>query len=407
VGGPSIPSLEGQFQPLLPEDPRRLGRYDLTGRLGAGGMGVVYLGRDDDGRPVAVKVINAQLAGDPQYRARFLQEAELGRRVASFCTPDVLDVAEDGGRPYFVTEYVAGTPLNRLVGDGAPLPDSEVAALAAGVALALSAIHRAGLIHRDLKPGNVLLSRSGVRVIDFGIARPLDGNSEITQSGEVMGSLGWIAPEQLTGGKLTPAADVFAWGCLVAYAGTGRHPFGGQDAASRIYRIVTGAPDLDGLSQPLRAWVSAALAKEPVHRPTTDQILSGLTTGTPPPLRARVDSATRAFPLSTRAANLVRRRLTAARPRRFALMTGAAAVMLAAGAAAIGVSAAGQPSVGPIINLEPAAVSQLAPAAHPQPVQVDVPAQPNPGAASPRPGKGDHHDRDKGKGKDGGGHGDD
>src|SRR5439155_14958621 len=209
-----------------------------------------------------------------------------------------------------------------------------------------------------------------------------------------MGSLGWIAPEQLTGGRLTPAADVFAWGCLVAYAGTGRHPFGGHDAASRIYRIVTGEPDLDGLPRALRAWVSAALAKEPVDRPTTDQLLSGLTSGTLPPVRATV--GTRAFPLSTRAADLVRRHSPVARPRRFALLSGAAAVMLAAGAAAAGISAADQPSVGPITNLEPAAVSQLAPAAQPQPLQIDagVPAPPNPGAATPRPetagGKGRH-----------------
>jgi serine/threonine protein kinase len=402
VGGRSIPSLE-EHGPLLPEDPRRLGRYDLTGRLGAGGMGVVYLGRADDDRPVAVKVINGQLAGDPQYRARFLQEAELGRRVASFCTPAVLDVGEDGGRPYFVTEYVAGTPLNRLVGDGEPLPGSEVAALAAGVALALSAIHRAGLIHRDLKPGNVLLSRAGVRVIDFGIARPLDANSEMTQSGEVMGSLGWIAPEQLTGGRLTPAADVFAWGCLVAYAATGRHPFGGHDAASRIYRIVTGEPDLDGLSQPLHAWVSAALAKVAEDRPSADDLLTGLTAGTPPPrVVARASASTRAFPLPERAAELVRRYWPAGRPRRLALVTGAAVVMLAAGAAAVGVSAAEQVSVGPITAVEPAAVSQLAPAAHPQPVQVDagVPAPPDPGAGSPRPGTGGgrkHHDAKDGK----------
>ena len=260
----SAPAVDEPVTPLAPEDPRRLGRYELLGRLGAGGMGVVYLGRDTAhdgagdgdgdgageaaGRLVAVKVIGAQHAGNPAYRARFLQEAELGRRVASFCTPAVLDVGEGAGRPYFVTEYVAGTPLNRIVSEGNPLPAGEVSALAAGVALALAAIHRAGLVHRDLKPGNVLLSRSGVRVIDFGIARPLDAGAEITQTGEVMGSLGWIAPEQLTGGRLTPAADVFAWGCLVAYAATGRHPFGGHDAATRMYRIVTGEPDLDGLT---------------------------------------------------------------------------------------------------------------------------------------------------------------
>ncbi len=256
-------------------DPVAIGPYAIVGRLGAGGMGTVYLGRAPDGRLVAVKVLRRELAADPAFVARFADEMQAARRVAPFCTAPVLDAAPTAVPPWLVTEYVEGVPLDEAVRNGGPLTGSTLDGVAVGIATALTAIHAAGLVHRDLKPANVLLSATGPRVIDFGIARAMDATSTHTSTGMVLGSPGWLAPEILAGQSVTPAADVFAWGLLVAYAATGRHPYGvGSD--QQAYEALHGRPQLDGIPQPLVQHVGAALARDPRQRPSAQGLLLAL-----------------------------------------------------------------------------------------------------------------------------------
>ena len=279
----------GAVTPLQPGDPARVGRYALSGRLGAGGMGTVYLARAEAGGPlVAVKVVHPELAGDPEFRARFADEVAAARRVAPFCTARVVDADTSARSPYLVTEFVDGVPLSVAVADGGPLDESTLHGVAMGVAAALSAVHAAGVVHRDLKPGNVLLSLSGPRVIDFGIARALDVARQHTQAGMLVGTPGWMAPEQFRGGAVGPAADVFSWGSLVAYAATGRNPWAAGPSgpsgpslppAEQAHRILHGTPTLDGLTGPLRRLVESALAKDPARRPTARQLVDALLGG--------------------------------------------------------------------------------------------------------------------------------
>ncbi|MEV6523445.1 protein kinase [Longispora sp. NPDC051575] len=253
-----------------------IGQYEIIGKLGAGGMGTVHMGRAPDGRIVAVKVIHPRLADDEQFLERFRREAALARRVAAFCTAPVIDFGEDDQGLYLVTEYVDGIPLSRAVAERGPLPSSSVQGVAVGVAAALTAIHAAGLIHRDLKPGNVILSLCGPRVIDFGVARAVDGSSDLTRTGMMVGSPGWMAPEQARGGPVTQAADIFGWGCLVAFAATGRHPFGEGDSVTRVLQILHEPPDLSGLPDNLYPHVARAVSKRPEDRPTARALLSQL-----------------------------------------------------------------------------------------------------------------------------------
>ncbi|HEX2313865.1 MAG TPA: protein kinase [Thermomonospora sp.] len=266
-------------QPLGPGDPAVIGPYRLESRLGEGGMGAVYLGRRDDGPPVAVKVVRAELADDPAFLARFQDEVANARRVASFCTAQVLDHGREDGRAYMVTEYIEGPSLLQHVAEHGALSPGMLNGVAVGVAAALLAIHSAGLVHRDLKPGNVLLSISGPRVIDFGIARALDVATGHTRTGQVIGSPGWIAPEQILNHPVTPAVDVFAWGCLVAYAGTGRHPFGTGTFQIMAARVVHADPDVGPLPDPLAGLVRRALDKDPARRPTAQELLLSLVGG--------------------------------------------------------------------------------------------------------------------------------
>jgi hypothetical protein len=272
----------GTVAPLEPGDPRRVGRYVLLGRLGAGGMGAVYLGRPDGGNGaaaglVAVKVVHRELAEDAEFRARFAGEVAAARRVAPFCTARVLDAEAAADPPYLVTEYIDGVPLDRAVTDGGPLEESTLHGVAVGVAVALAVIHAAGVVHRDLKPSNVLLSLSGPRVIDFGIARALDVAAGHTMAGTVVGTPGWMAPEQFRAGVVGPAADVFSWGSLVGYAATGRNPWGEEGPpAALAYRIIYQQPDLTGLGGSLRALVEAALRKDPARRPLARDLVLGL-----------------------------------------------------------------------------------------------------------------------------------
>ncbi len=259
--------------PLKPEDPPAIGPYELLSRLGSGGMGVVYLAKGADGSRVALKAIRRDFTADPVYRARFHEEVSNARKVASFCTARVLDHGEDRGVLYLVTEYIDGISLeDHLIEHGALSP-SVLHAAAVGVAAALTAIHAAGLVHRDLKPANVMLTLAGPRVIDFGLARSTHVDSRHTNAGMVMGTPGWIAPEQVFEGKTSPAGDVFAWGSLIAYAGLGGHPFGEGDAYVMAARARQAPPDLRGLPTPLDRLVAAAIHPDPARRPTARQLL--------------------------------------------------------------------------------------------------------------------------------------
>ncbi|MES9539851.1 protein kinase [Actinomadura sp. NPDC000600] len=264
---------------LRPDDPTRIGRYRIEAKIGEGGMGAVYLGRDPDGRAVAVKVVRAELAGDRTFLARFHDEAANAQRVASFCTAQVLEHGEDLGLAYMVTEYIDGPSLLQHVSAKGALSPGMLHGVAVGVAAALVAIHSAGLVHRDLKPSNVLLSISGPRVIDFGIARALDMASSHTRTGQVVGTPGWIAPEQITTQEVTPAVDVFAWGCLVAYAASGRNPFGQGSFQIMAARAVHADPEVGDLPPSLSGLVRAALRKDPAQRPTARDLLLALVGG--------------------------------------------------------------------------------------------------------------------------------
>ncbi|WP_329240567.1 serine/threonine protein kinase [Actinoallomurus sp. NBC_01490] len=266
---------------LQPGDPRRLGGYRLLSRLGRGGMGTVYLGENDDGGQAAIKVINQELASDTAFAERFRQEVRAARRVRRFCTAPVLDAEIDRPPYYVVTEFITGPTLQDAVESEGPLRGSDLEGLAVGMATALSAIHDAGLVHRDLKPTNVLLSSFGPRVIDFGIARALDSRTAVTRTGQLVGTPAYLAPELITGGEVTPVADVFSWGCVLAFAGTGRDPFNGRTLPEILHRVVYEPPDLDGLDPSLRGIVEASLAKDPKARPGVPELLTRLTGHSP------------------------------------------------------------------------------------------------------------------------------
>ncbi|WP_206781948.1 serine/threonine-protein kinase [Bailinhaonella thermotolerans] len=255
-------------------DPASLGPYRTLARLGRGGMGTVYLAESPAGARVAVKVINAELTADPDFVARFRREVEAARKVHRFCTAPVLDADLAGPRLYVVTEYVPGPDLAAAVRQNGPLTGSNLEALAVGIATALTAIHGAGVIHRDLKPANVVLSPLGPRVIDFGIARALDTMAEKTATGKILGTPEYMAPELLTGGDVAPASDIFAWGCVVAYAATGHSLFGGRTIPEVLYRVVHETPDLSRVDARLRGVVEAALSKDPAARPGTRELLN-------------------------------------------------------------------------------------------------------------------------------------
>ncbi|MFF7774459.1 protein kinase [Streptomyces tanashiensis] len=256
---------------LTESDPRGVGPYRLLYRLGEGGMGRVYLGRSRGGRTVALKVVHGALAGDPGFRTRFAREVRAAQSLRGAGTVPVLDADPDAEVPWLATAYVPGPALSEAVLAHGPLPEPALWRLLSGLAHALDGVHRAGLVHRDVKPSNVLLSPSGPLLIDFGIARSAD-ETALTGTGLVVGSPGFMSPEQAEGRTVGPAADLFSLGAVLAFAATGRGPFGGGSVAELLYRLVHHEPDLAGVEGPFAELVRRCLAKRPDDRPPVAEL---------------------------------------------------------------------------------------------------------------------------------------
>jgi hypothetical protein len=261
------------IEPLTTSDPAEVAGYRLHGRLGAGGMGRVYLAFTPGGRPVALKMVRPELGDDRDFRNRFHQEVEAARRVHGLYTAQVLDADPVATPPWLVTAYVPGPSLHQAVARHGPMPADTVLVLTAGVAEALHVIHAAGVVHRDLKPSNVLLAPDGPRVIDFGISRAAEATA-LTAAGSRVGSPQYMAPEQVADRPVTAAADVFALGSLAAFAALGRAPFGEGSEVAVMYRVLHEPPDLSSCPPSLRGIIERCLAKEPVERPTPAEIIS-------------------------------------------------------------------------------------------------------------------------------------
>lgn len=291
---------------LRREDPRVVGSFRLHRRLGAGGMGVVYLGSDRRGQRVALKVIRPDLAEDQEFRSRFAREVSAARRIRGGCTARLVAADLEAERPWFATQYVPGPSLHDKVAEEGPLTAAQIAAVGAALSEGLVAVHEAGVVHRDLKPSNILLSPKGPRIIDFGIAWAT-GASTLTHVGTAVGSPGFLAPEQVRGAAVTPATDVFALGATLAYAATADSPFGHGSSEVMLYRVVHEEPHLQGVPDALAPLVRACLAKDPEERPSTLQLsmrlkeiaareAQGLSDGRPPAQRARTERPTGRLP---------------------------------------------------------------------------------------------------------------
>lgn len=260
-----------QITPLMAGDPSRLGSFRLTGRIGEGGQGVVYLGVNQEGERAAIKLLHVKFTGDASARSRFARELRASQRVAPFCTARVIEADLEGDTPYIASEYIEGRSLRDLVEAEGPLRGAALDRLAIGTATALTAIHRAAIVHRDFKPDNVLLAADGPRVVDFGIARILDSTGTITS--KAIGTPAYMAPEQIAGDDVGPYTDVFAWGATMAFAATGEAVFDGGSIAVVLNRILTHEVDLSMMTEPLRSVVRSSLAKSPQARPSADRIL--------------------------------------------------------------------------------------------------------------------------------------
>ncbi|MET9351390.1 serine/threonine-protein kinase [Streptomyces termitum] len=284
---------------LRREDPRIVGAFRLHRRLGAGGMGVVYLGSDRRGQRVALKVIRPDLAEDQEFRSRFAREVSAARRIRGGCTARLVAADLEAERPWFATQYVPGPSLHDRVAEEGPLRAADVATIGAALSEGLVAVHEAGVVHRDLKPSNILLSPKGPRIIDFGIAWAT-GASTLTHVGTAVGSPGFLAPEQVRGAAVTPATDVFSLGATLAYASMGDSPFGHGSSEVMLYRVVHEEAQLQGVPDALAPLIRACLAKDPEDRPSTLQLsmrlkeiaareAQGLSSARPPAPRERME----------------------------------------------------------------------------------------------------------------------
>jgi len=264
------------MEPLSANDPRSVGEFALRARLGSGGMGRVYLGFSPGGRAVAIKVVHPELARDPEFLQRFGREVAAARAVSGVYTAPVVASGLNDDPPWMATAFVPGPPLSEVVSKFGPLPEAAIWRLAAGLAEALHAVHDCNLVHRDLKPSNVLLAPDGPHVIDFGISRAFEGTA-LTSAGMVVGTPGYMSPEQAEGQQAGPPSDVFSLGCVLAYAATGVAPFGGGSAASVLYRVVTAEPDLRPVPGRLREVIAACLSKRPSERAGLSQLTGMIT----------------------------------------------------------------------------------------------------------------------------------
>jgi serine/threonine protein kinase len=280
---------------LRPDDPGRIGPYRLRGVLGTGGMGRVFLGASADGQLAAVKVIRADLATDPEFRARFRREITVARKVNSRFTVPLIDADTDGPVPWLATAYVSGPSLADAVTEHGPLPVRSVMELAAGLAAGLSAVHAAGVVHRDLKPSNVLLAHDGPRVIDFGISVAAE-TSPLTRTGMLIGSPGYMSPEQVEGREVGPPSDIFSLGAVLAFAATGEAPFGSGSAPTLAYRAVYREVNLDRVPAEVRGLIQRCLAKDPGQRPPARDLEFAVSASAVPPTERWVPEAvTRTF----------------------------------------------------------------------------------------------------------------
>ncbi|WP_226873492.1 serine/threonine-protein kinase [Microbispora sitophila] len=351
--------------PLLTGDPAEIGGCRLEGRLGAGGQGVVYLGRTAEGTPVAVKLLHEGWSGDEDARRRFAREIAAARRVAPFCVARVLDFDLDGPRPYVVSEYVEGPTLQRAGRRSGP----ALHRLAVATATALAAVHQAGIVHRDFKPANVLLGPDGPRVVDFGVARHLGAT---TASGGIVGTPAYMAPEQIAGEPPTPAWDVFAWGCVMVFAATGRPPFGDDALPAVLNRVLTKEPDLGDLEEPLRSIVALALRKDPAQRPDildiTMRLLAAVPEGTAGDVPAVLTAAP--HPIYPEPDTVPSRRGSG---RRRGLLAGAAVTLAAAATGAVLLSV--PPSEGVADGDTRHAAATVAPTPSPTPAPTTTPTR--------------------------------
>ncbi|MFF3569703.1 serine/threonine-protein kinase [Nocardia jiangxiensis] len=264
------------MEPLGPNDPRSAGRHRLLAVIGQGAMGRLLLGRAPDGRLVAVKMVHRHLARSPEFRERFRMEVQASQRVTGAYTAAVMDADPEAPEPWLASMYVPGASLQQAVEQFGPLPLGGLRLLTAGLAAALLEIHRAGMIHRDLKPANVLLGAEGPRVIDFGIARALETQTQLTSTGSLIGSPAFMSPEQAEGYELTTASDVFSVGGMLVLAASGQNPFSGASTPQTLYNVVHGRADTSAVPAVLRPVVDACLAKNPAHRPTAEQLLGAV-----------------------------------------------------------------------------------------------------------------------------------
>ncbi|MEU4616633.1 serine/threonine-protein kinase [Streptomyces umbrinus] len=384
--------------PVQQGDPLRIGPYRVVGRLGAGGMGTVYAALGPAGEHMAVKVVHPAHASDDEFRARFRREVQLSQRATGPFLVPVRDADPEALAPWLATPFVPGPTLDRYLAASGPLTGARLYSLAAGTAAALSTAHKAGVVHRDVKPSNVILAACGPQVLDFGIAHALDGTS-VTRTGVMTGTPGWISPEHYRTGAVGPQGDVFAWGALVGYAASGRLPFGSGAPDAVAFRVLSAAPDLDGIPDDLRSLVEQALSKEPSDRPaaaelsdTCTQLLAAQATavlspaGQQPTLPADLVSTHWDAPPETGPAwpDPPRRRNRT----RLYLAVGAAAVLLGSLAGALAATQSSHTAQGqapaPGSQTNPAAATAAAQESTPPPVPATSSA-PAPPAASQRP----------------------